>query len=236
MNAYSPDPTTNHYLTYTGSATVVPSTNQNPYGAGNDVTTNLIGGVEYRVDGGSWQYANAVDGTFDDPVEQFTFTAYLSDGTHTIDARAINSVTNYDPTPASDTVTVIPNTAPNKPAKPNGPAQGRAGVSYPYSTSTTDPEADMITYGWDWDGDSVVDEWTSPVASGATITTSHTWTAQGTYAVKVKAKDSNGAESPWSDPLSVTMPKAKVRYASMMERLLERFPHAFSLLRMLLNR
>ena len=111
LNPYSPDPTGDKVLTYTGSATVNTFTNNNPNGPGNDVTINDIADVQYRVDGGSWQWATPVDGTYDEPVEQYTFTVTLSIGTHTIEARARNSVTNYDPTPASDTITVPRNRA-----------------------------------------------------------------------------------------------------------------------------
>jgi hypothetical protein len=106
LNPHSPDPTGEKIITYTGSATVTALTNNNPYGPGNDVTINDISEVQYRVDGGAWQFANPVDGNYDDPVEQYTFTVTLSKGTHTIETRARNSVTNYDPTPAQDTITV----------------------------------------------------------------------------------------------------------------------------------
>ena len=107
LNPYSPDPTKDKILIYTGSATVQPLTNNNPHGPGNDVTTNKIGGGEFRVDGGSWIYVNPTDGNFDDPVESYTFTTpTLTIGTHTIEAYTSNSVGNKDPTPASDTVSI----------------------------------------------------------------------------------------------------------------------------------
>ncbi|MCK4996490.1 MAG: hypothetical protein KAR55_06335, partial [Thermoplasmatales archaeon] len=115
LNPYNPDPTGDKTLTYTGSAKVTTSTNNNPFGPGNDVTTNDIADVEYRVDGGSWQWSNPVDGMFNDPVEQYTFTVTLSYGTHTIETRARNTVLNYDPTPASDTITVPRSRAINTP-------------------------------------------------------------------------------------------------------------------------
>jgi hypothetical protein len=36
---------------------------------------------------------------------------------------------------------------------------------------------------------------------------SHIWNTQGSYSIKVKAKDASGAESVWSDPLPVSMPR-----------------------------
>ena len=107
LTPYSPDPTSNDTLTYTGSSAVVPYTNNNPYGPGNDVSIDKISNVKYRVDGGTWTDTTASDGAFDEPVEDYTFTASpLSPGTHTIEAYSINSVGNLDPTPASDTITI----------------------------------------------------------------------------------------------------------------------------------
>jgi len=105
------------------------------------------------------------------------------------------------------------NNPPNKPATPTGTTSGKTGTSYPYSTSVTDPDGDKVKYGWDWDGDGSVDQWDdnggSYYTSGATISTSHSWGTEGTYIVKVKAEDINGAQSVWSDPLTVSMPKTK---------------------------
>jgi hypothetical protein len=41
------------------------------------------------------------------PVEQYTFTVTLSKGTLIIESRAMNLFGNYDPTPASDEITVL---------------------------------------------------------------------------------------------------------------------------------
>ena len=208
LNAYTPDPTYNTILTYTGSAAVQPYTNSNPQpsNSGNDVTINTISNVQYRVDGGTWTNAQASDGTFDGPTESFTFTtSSLSPGQHTIEARAVNSVGNVDPTPGSDTITIIVNNPPNTPSTPSGPASGNTGVQYTYSTSTTDPDNDNVKYGWDWDGDSTVDEWTVFYSSGVPVNTPHTWGNAGTYYVQVKAEDVNGAQSGFSPALTVVI-------------------------------
>jgi len=130
---------------------------------------------------------------------------------------------------------VVTSTAPNKPATPSGETQGQTGTSYPYSTSATDPNGDKLEYGWDWDGDNAVDQWDdnggSYYPSGTPISTSHAWSADGTYYVKVKAKDIYGAESVWSDPLTVTMPKNNLFINTWFLWFLERFPRAFPILR-----
>jgi hypothetical protein len=243
LNPYSPNPTTNTILTYNGLATVVPYPNNNPQpsNSGNSVTINTVSNVQYRIDGGTWANAQATSGSFNGPVENFTFTtSSLSIGQHIIEARAINSVGNIDPTPSSDTVTIITNSPPNKPDTPSGETQGQTGTSYPYSTSATDPDGNKLEYGWDWDGDNVVDQWDdnggSYYPSGTTISTSHAWSTDNTYYVKVKAKDIYGEESVWSDPLEVTMPKNKAFNFNfnLLSWLFECFPDALPVLRHLL--
>ncbi len=111
--------------------------------------------------------------------------------------------------------------APKKPSTPNGQSNVKPGKTYYYSTSTTDPNGDKIQYGWDWDGDKLVDDWTRFYDSGEKVTTSHTWDQQGTYTVYVKAKDIQGAESEWSDPLPVSVP---FNHFSLIKTMFSRYP------------
>jgi len=97
------------------------------------------------------------------------------------------------------------NNPPDDPSTPSGPSSGTVGVSYTFSTSTTDSDGDDVKYGWDWDGDNSVDEWTGFVSSGTTVNTDHMFGTPGTYNVKVKAEDSNGAQSDFSPSLSITI-------------------------------
>lgn len=99
--------------------------------------------------------------------------------------------------------TIFNNYPPKKPNNPSGPQIGVVGEAYIYSTSATDPEDDNIKYGWDWDGDDNVNEWTDFYISGATVNTEHTWETAGTYNVKVKAEDEHGAQSDFSSELTV---------------------------------
>jgi len=99
------------------------------------------------------------------------------------------------------------NLPPDRPSRPSGPASGEPGVVYDYTTSTTDPNVDDVRYGWDWDGDKEVDEWTSFYQSGVTVTTSHSWEQMGIRLVRVKAEDPSGFQSEWSKPLLVITPR-----------------------------
>jgi len=126
------------------------------------------------------------------------------------------------------------NKPPNKPAKPSGTTSGKTGTSYPYTTSAIDPDGDNVKYGWDWDGDGTADEWTGFYSSGTTISTSHSWGSDGTYKVKVIAEDTNGAQSDWSDPLSVSMPRNR-GFNRLFLNFLHQYPILYQLLQRLAN-
>jgi hypothetical protein len=108
LYAYSPDPCSTFTPTYAGTCWVVPLPNLNPRGGErSDVTLNLVARVEHRVDGGLWEDAVPDDGAWDSQGEAYCFTtAPLSDGLHVIEARALNTVGNYDTSLAVDTLAI----------------------------------------------------------------------------------------------------------------------------------
>jgi hypothetical protein len=124
---------------------------------------------------------------------------------------------------------VQPNHPPEKPERPSGKTPGNAGSTYLYSTSTTDVDGDQVLYLWDW-GDGNFSDWMGPYGSGLTASAQYAWSEKGTYSVRVKAKDMTGAESNWSEPLSVTMPCDLVRSLMFLERFEERFPLLYQIL------
>jgi hypothetical protein len=93
---------------------------------------------------------------------------------------------------------------PSTPQTPVGPTHGTRNIEYQYTTSSTDPNGDQIYYLFNW-GDGTSSAWLGPYISGIPITGTHAWTTIGTYDVKVKAKDTNGATSDWSIPLIVSI-------------------------------
>ena len=107
-------------------------------------------------------------------------------------------------------VHIFENIPPWNPDRPMGPSYVKAGKSYVYKTKTIDPENLRLEYGWDWDGDGVVDEWDNNngnyYLSGEYVSIQHEWDSRGTVKIKVKARDIYGAESGWSPPLSVVVP------------------------------
>jgi hypothetical protein len=129
----------------------------------------------------------------------------------------------------------ILNQPPEKPSQPTGPNSGKSGTTYLYQTSTTDSDGEQVYYLWDW-GDGDYSDWLGPYDSGESVSTSHVWSEDGTYLIRVKAKDVNDAESSWSDPLAVTMPYSYTHpILQFIQVLFMRFPHAFPFLRQLLG-
>ncbi|MBE3136023.1 MAG: tandem-95 repeat protein [Thermoplasmata archaeon] len=122
--------------------------------------------------------------------DSFTYT--ISDGHGGTDTGAV-------------AITVQPNAPPLKPQRPTGPASGKVRIEYTYNATTTDPNNHQLSYQWDW-GDGTTSGWLGPYDSGELTQAKHTWTKKGSYGIKVKAKDSYGAESNWSESLPITMP------------------------------
>jgi hypothetical protein len=93
---------------------------------------------------------------------------------------------------------------PATPQTPVGPTHGTRNIEYQYTTSSIDPNGDQIYYLFNW-GDGTSSPWLGPYTSGIPVSNGHTWDTIGTYAVKAKARDTNGATSGWSEPLTVSI-------------------------------
>ncbi|UCF49355.1 MAG: PKD domain-containing protein [Thermoplasmatales archaeon] len=88
-----------------------------------------------------------------------------------------------------------------------GNSSGETGTEYEYRFCSSDPDGDEIYYCIDWD-DGAGEICVGPFPSGTCFAEKHTWSSDGTYNIKVKAQDSNQAESDYAT-LSVTMPKTR---------------------------
>ncbi len=113
-----------------------------------------------------------------------------------------------------------------------GQTYGTAGDEHYYTTSAKDPNGDPIYYKFDWGDDSYTD-WFGPYISGTDASESHTW-SEGIYDIRVKAKDTRGLETNWSDPFRITMPRNRVTPSNFLH-LIERFLDTFPIIRYLLE-
>jgi hypothetical protein len=209
LNPYSPDPTKNNVLVYTGTVQDVPLRNRNPNGPGNDVTINKIAAVQYRIDHGVWYDATSTDGAFDEVTETFSFTTPpLSPGTHVIEARAQNSVGNWETSYSTDIVeidttspTVTLNTIPDS-VKSLPSINGTAADTAPGQVDKVQVQIKNISDGVCWNGSSWVatETWLDAMGT-ASWSYSMPWLSDGkSYEVKARSIDKAGNESaPASD-------------------------------------
>lgn len=123
---------------------------------------------------------------------------------------------------------------PPEPPEIDGPTHARAGEEYEYTFVSTDPENDNVFYWIDWGDGSPAVEWTEAYTSGEIVTLSHTFENQGSYKIRAKAKDVYDSESDWGF-IDIIMPKNKITQSSSFQSLLERFPHAFPIIRYILK-
>ena len=131
------------------------------------------------------------------------------------------------------TITIVLNDAPDTPTI-TGPATGTPGKAYLFRMQTTDANGDNVYYFVDW-GDNTTTEWIGPFNSGVEATTTHTWSEQGTYTVKVKAKDVVGDESDWGT-LEIPIPfEYRFSFQTFLQHLFEMFPNMFPILRHLMG-
>jgi len=126
-------------------------------------------------------------------VTSFGSTAYVSSGEADVLMAKLSNGGNQPPTPPGI----------------NGPHYGKTNTTYEFSLGAiTDPDGDQLYDLWDW-GDGNMSGWLGPYDSGVTVSASHAWSAPGTYMIKVKMKDSYGAESNWSAPFSIVIVQLK---------------------------
>jgi len=123
-----------------------------------------------------------------------------------------------------------------KPEKPKGETNGLTGKEYTYKVSAEHPKGKKVKFGWDWNSDWKVDEWTDYYDSGETCYINHKWEDMGVYLVQVVAKGKDGLRSAWSDPLTVAMPKNKVQNYPFVSKILEKIFHDASILEYLLTK
>jgi hypothetical protein len=134
------------------------------------------------------------------------------------------------------TLVTLVNAAPTTPSVA-GPSTGKPKIPYNCTIVAVDPDGDRISYFIDW-GDNTSEEWPGLYDSNVTITVGHSFAYKGVYNIRVKAKDIYGAESNWGT-LQVKMPISNEYdhhpILRMLEMFLERYPHAFPILRLFLG-
>jgi len=122
---------------------------------------------------------------------------------------------------------------PAKPSRPSGLKRIKVDKLYKYTSSATDPDDDQIYILFDWD-DGTSSGWLGPYNSGQKVSAYHKWNEPGSFEIRVKAKDINGSQSEWSDPLSVTMSRNRA-ITTPFQKFLENHSNLFPILRYILG-
>jgi predicted acyl esterase len=117
-----------------------------------------------------------------------------------------------------------PSTPPNKPSKAKGPRIFRINTYQIFSSFSSDPDNDQIYLLFDW-GDGTFSGWLGPYNSGEKVNALHMWSKKGAYQIRTKAKDINGTQSEWSDPINIILSRNKTKFnIDILLKFLERFP------------
>ena len=153
--------------------------------------------VEIKIDYGEWHVATGISTWY-----YMWNTTSESNGNHTIYARAYDGM-NYSDVEKIN-VTVYNNFPPAVPSI-NGTESEIVNISYTFHAISTDPNNDSIRYGFDWDGDGIVDEWTALFPSGEMASMVHSWNYAGSYDIRAIAEDEHGMKGEWSENFSVTV-------------------------------
>ena len=104
----------------------------------------------------------------------------------------------WDDSRWSDPYVVKIGNQPPYPPTIDGPTVGDPGEELTYTFVAEDPEGHDVYYYIEW-GDGNDTGWIGPYPSGEEITRSHSWSENGTYVIRAKAKDIYGHESDWSE-------------------------------------
>lgn len=98
---------------------------------------------------------------------------------------------------------ILPSNPPFIFASPWGPGEDQSpDTALTFFATGTDPDGDSISFQFDW-GDSTKSEWTPYVASADTGSCRKTFTAEGTFFVRYRAKDTYGVTSEWSPEYTI---------------------------------
>jgi hypothetical protein len=157
---------------------------------------------------GSQQWVEYFGGTNSDWGHEVHQT---TDGGYIIIGETYSSSTNFDFYLIKLSREDGENQPPSQPII-TGPGYGKIGTAYTFSLGAiTDPEGDQLYCYWNWSNGNTSD-WLGPYKSGATVSILHAWSEPGAYSIKVKLKDSYGAESNWSAPLLIEIVQLKTAF------------------------
>ena len=86
----------------------------------------------------------------------------------------------------------------------SGPVAAGPGIPLNFSCVSYIQDETRLYYLWDW-GDGNFSEWIGSFDSGEPMFINYSWDETGTYEIRVKAKNTQGNESDWSEPHNISI-------------------------------
>jgi hypothetical protein len=131
--------------------------------------------------------------------------------------------------------------SPSIPKTPGGPTNPSIGEECTFSTEISSggtPGGDQVYYMWDFGNN--FSGWQGPYAPDEKVSISYTWEEKNEYNLRVRVKNEFGAESEWSEPLTVSVPRVKNKQNPISyffgQSFLERFPILSDFLKIMIYR
>jgi hypothetical protein len=134
----------------------------------------------------------------------------------------------------ANTIKISNDNNPPYPPVINGPLSGKIKKTYTYTVTVSDPDEEdlllLIEVNFS-DGTIACGgcDGRGPWHSGDVVDFEHSWTQTGTFGITGRVQDEHGAWSEWSEPLVVSMPKAKTSFKSILEKIFLFLPNIYKI-------
>lgn len=96
------------------------------------------------------------------------------------------------------------NRPPNIPSSLNVNAHNFVDSLCRFSAAVSDPDGDKVSYQFDW-GDGRYSAWSNYIENGSYVEENYTFRNEGDYSIRVRVKDTDGNESDWSAPHTISV-------------------------------
>jgi hypothetical protein len=209
LSTHAPDPTSETSWSYYGFAEIPPYAHAGCSNAEDacyheDVTTQTLTQIQYRVDGGVWSNVTVGDGALNSDIENFSFTiSSLSVGTHSIQVQATASSGNIS-SMWEDEITIDLSLSSATLFSPSGDIGVNNNPSYTWNEVAS---ATWYYFYVNGASGSVIQQWYEAALvcnSGVCSVTPATALGSGTYTWWVQTWNSGGF-GPWSSGLNFTV-------------------------------